>query len=76
MEVSIDNSNISECNMIKEPIKHNVIHDMRDCNPGEENVEALKALQKIILLYEGRHLSLDQVLARVIEFYGEFVQYK
>jgi hypothetical protein len=41
-----------------------------------QNTRHLKAVQKIILIEEDRVLSIDEVLARILDFYGRFVPFK
>lgn len=65
---------------LEEPSPNNFLttspSDLRDINLRRENDEALKAIQRIILIEEDRTMSLDEVLARVLGFYGQFVPYK
>ena len=42
----------------------------------EENLESLKAIQKVISLEEGQDVTLNEVLARVLQFYRIFVPYR
>ena len=41
-----------------------------------DNLGELEALRRVINEEEEKTLSVDEVLARVIEFYGRFVPYK
>jgi hypothetical protein len=50
--------------------------DLMDIRLRQENNEALEAIQRIILIEEDKVMSLDEVLARVLGFYGRFVPYK
>jgi hypothetical protein len=50
--------------------------DRRDIRMRRQNLQDLKAIQEIILVEEDRALSLDEVLARVMAFYGRFVPYR
>jgi hypothetical protein len=47
--------------------------ELRDLRVRQANTRDLLALQEIIDLEEGRALSLEEVLARVIGFYKRFV---
>jgi len=40
-----------------------------------KNLERMKTLQKIMLLEEGKDLTIDEVLTRLLEFYRIFVPY-
>jgi len=75
MEMSIDNSNIEDCSFYEDAIKSRLIQDM-ELDTSVDNIAALKDIQKIILYYEDKVITLDEVLSRVLEFYGKFVQYK
>ena len=75
MEMSIDNSNIEDCGFYEDVIKSKLIQDT-ELITSTDNVAALRAIQRIILYYENKAVSLDEVLSRVLEFYGNFVQYK
>jgi hypothetical protein len=75
MEMSIENLNIEDCGFYEDVIKSKLIQDT-DLNTSKDNVAALRAIQRIILYYENKTISLDEVLSRVLEFYGNFVQYK
>lgn len=50
--------------------------DLRDLRLREENIQDLRAVQKIILSAEDNVLSLDEVLAWILAFYRRFVPYK
>jgi hypothetical protein len=50
--------------------------DLMDIRLRQENNEALEAIQRIILIEEDKVMSLDEVLARVLGFYGRFVPFK
>jgi hypothetical protein len=41
-----------------------------------QNTRDLLDIQKIILLEEGREFNLDETLARVLSFYGQFVPFR
>lgn len=47
--------------------------ELRDLHVRQANTRDLLALQEIIDLEEGRALSLEEVLARVLGFYKRFV---
>jgi hypothetical protein len=51
-------------------------HDLRDLNLSIENIEDLKIIQRMYVMYEDEFLSLDEVLSRVLEFYRKFVPYR
>ena len=42
---------------------------------ADENLLKLRGLQKVISIEEGVETSVDEALARVLEFYGKFVPY-
>ena len=42
---------------------------------SESNLESLEALGKVIRAEEGREVSTDESLRRVLEFYRRFVPY-
>ena len=76
MEISVDGMIPAEHNIPKEAIMVRTVNNETDLNPSKENIESLKAIQKIILAYENKYLSLDEVLTMLLEFYGEIVPYK
>lgn len=76
METMMDNPSSGEYNVYEEMIRARSQRLDTDLTPSRENKEALRAIQKIILYYENRALSLDEVLARVLESYNEIVPYK
>jgi hypothetical protein len=76
MEVNIDNQNMEDCNFYDKTSWSNVINRATELNPSSDNINALKEIQEIIQLYENKTASLDDVLSRVLEFYGRFVPYK
>ena len=43
---------------------------------NEDNLESLEAIQKVILIEEGQNVNINDVLARVLQFYRLFVPYK
>jgi hypothetical protein len=75
MEMSIKNSNIEDCSFYEDATKSKLIQDM-ELDTSKDNIMALRDIQKIILYYENKVISLDDVLTRVLEFYGKFVPYK
>ena len=42
---------------------------------SETNSESLRAISEVILAEEGREVSADEALRRVLEFYHRFVPY-
>ena len=50
--------------------------DIRDICLRQENRRDLEAIQRIIMIEEDRVMSLDEVLSRVLGFYGRFVPFK
>ncbi len=76
MEINIEGPSSTEYNVFEEIIKSRSHLHMTDLTPSRENIESLKAVQKIILYYENKALSLDEVLTRVLESYNETVPYK
>jgi len=50
--------------------------DVRDLNLSKENILDLKIIQRVFMMYEDEFLSLDEVLARVLEFYRKFIPYR
>lgn len=40
-----------------------------------ENAENLKSIQKIILYEEGKELTLDEVITRILQFYQNFLPF-
>lgn len=47
-----------------------------DLKIRKQNMEDLKALQRIILVEEDRQCSVDEILARVLLLYRKFVPYR
>ena len=76
MEISMDGPSSAEYNVFEEVIKSRSHLQETHLTPSRENIESLKAIQKIILYYENRALSLDEVLTRVLDTYNETVPYK
>jgi len=76
MEINMETPSSAEYNVYEEIIKSRNHLNTADLTPSRENIESLKAIQKIILYYENRALSLDEVLNRVLESYNETVPYK
>jgi hypothetical protein len=50
--------------------------DLRDLKLRHQNVQAIKAVQKIILAEDDRVMSQDEVLSRILEFYSRYVHFK
>jgi hypothetical protein len=44
-------------------------------NLSDENLRSLERIRRIVYLEEGKETGLDEVLARVLEFYRRFVPY-
>ena len=70
-----------DCSTIPESLSANnpssINHqDMRDIFLRRQNMKDLEALQRIILVEEDQVLSTDEVLARVLKFYGRFVPFR
>jgi len=76
METSMECPSSAEHNVFEEVIKSRSHSQETHLTPGRENIESLNAIQKIILYYENKALSLDEVLTRVLETYNETVPYK
>jgi hypothetical protein len=75
MEMNMSSERPPEYNMYEEIIRSKMDYDVAHFEPNENNMQALKTLQKIILYYEGKVQSLDEVLTRVLKFYNEYVPY-
>ncbi len=76
MEISMDSPSSAEYNVFEEVIKSRSNLQETYLTPSRENIESLKAIQKIILYYENKALSLNEVLTRVLDTYNETVPYK
>lgn len=74
MEMNLDGLN-SEYYSLEE-VKSRIHSNVTNLTPSRDNVESLKAIQKFILYYENKALSLDEVLTRVLDSYNEIVPYK
>lgn len=48
---------------------------MAEIDIADENLVKLKRLQEVILIEDGMESSVDETLARVLDFYGKFVPY-
>jgi hypothetical protein len=48
----------------------------RDLTIRRQNVEDLRAIQKVISIMDENEVTMDEVLARVLSFYRRFVPYK
>ena len=44
--------------------------DLRDLNLRRQNVQAIKAIQSIIMQEDDTVMSRDEVLSRILDFYG------
>lgn len=51
-------------------------HHLRDLAVRRQNIEDLRAIQKVISVMEENDPTLDEVLARVLSFYRRFVPYR
>lgn len=60
-------------NRIREVVSE---HHLRDLAVRRQNIEDLRAIQKVISVMEESDPTLDEVLARVLSFYRRFVPYK
>jgi hypothetical protein len=74
-------SHLESCEYtLEEPLSEGLLilrpSDQRDIRLRQENNEALKAIQRIIMTEEDKVMSLEEVLARVLGFYDRFVPYK
>jgi endonuclease III len=76
METSMEGSSSTEYNLLEEVVRSRSHRQETNLTPSRENTDSLKAIQKIILYYENKALSLDEVLKRVLETYNETVPYK
>jgi endonuclease III len=76
METSMEGSSSTEYNVLEEVVRSRSHRQETNLTPSRENTDSLKAIQKIILYYENKALSLDEVLKRVLETYNETVPYK
>ena len=50
--------------------------DLRDLHLRYQNVRAIEAIQRIIMKEEDTVMSLDEVLFRILDFYGRYVPFK
>jgi hypothetical protein len=50
--------------------------DVRDIRLRKQNSQIIKAIQEIILAEEDRVMSRDEVVSRVLGFYGRYVPFK
>ena len=50
--------------------------DLRDLNLRRQNVQAIEAIQSIIMKEDSIVMSQDEVLSRILDFYGRFVPFK
>lgn len=76
MEMSEYGTILSECSFLEDTFESTRPSVKRDLTLRKENIQSLKAIQNVISFYEDEILSLDEVLARVLEFYRKFVPYK
>ncbi len=49
---------------------------MAEIDIADENLAKLNRLQEIIRVEDGLESSMDETLARVLDFYGKFVPYR
>ena len=50
--------------------------DLRDLNLRRQNVQAIKAIQSIIMKEDATVMSRDEVLSRILDFYSRYVPFK
>jgi len=50
--------------------------DLRDLNLRRQNVQAIEAIQSIIMKEEDNVMSQDEVLSRILDFYSWYVPFK
>ena len=50
--------------------------DLRDLKLRHQNAQAIKAIQSIIMKEDDTVMSQDEVLSRVLDFYGRYVPFK
>jgi len=50
--------------------------DLRDLKLRRQNVQAIKAIQSIIMKEEDTVMSQDEVLTRILDFYSRYVPFK
>ena len=50
--------------------------DLRDLNLRRQNVQAIEAIQSIIMKEEDIVMSQDEVLSRILDFYSRYVPFK
>lgn len=50
--------------------------DLRDIRLRKQNAQIIKAIQEIILAEEAKVMSRDEVLSRILAFYGRYVPFK
>jgi hypothetical protein len=50
--------------------------DLRDLNLRRQNVQAIKAIQSLIMKEEDTVMSQDEVLSRILDFYSRYVPFK
>lgn len=65
-----------ECGPFQEILDPVSDADRRQLRLRRQNIQDLRTLQKVIMLEEKRTLSMDEVLARALAFYGKFVPFK
>jgi hypothetical protein len=65
-----------ECGSFQEIIDPMSDADRRQLRLRRQNIRDLRTLQKVIMLEEKKPLSIDDVLARALAFYGKFVPFK
>lgn len=65
-----------ECGSFQEFLDPVSAADRRQLRLRRQNIRDLRTLQKVIMLEEKRVLSMDEVLARVLAFYGKIVPFK
>lgn len=57
------------------PLSPSRLKDMAEIDIADENLAKLNRLQEIIRVEDGIESSVDETLARVLDFYNKFVLY-
>ena len=65
-----------ECESFQEILDPMSDADRRQLRLRRQNIRDLRTLQKVIMLEEKKTLSMDEVLARALAFYGKIVPFK
>jgi hypothetical protein len=70
------NTSVSEMDIRSISVDSLNEEELRLLKTMEQNVQDLKRIQFVYLMEEDNHLTLDEVLARVLSFYRKFIPYK